>query len=315
MRNLTFVLMIVLLPMTSPVYAAPMENPNQAVDTTSDERDILEKTVNARGTEFLIQIDIEEHTLTVDATHFANNTTSADFSIVLNDFQILKEEWKASAGDKRSVTVDLMPHYQSNIRNQTISFGTYGAFANISYNYTVPRESNGQYLRPTITDVSFERVNQSWGRMTVTLQSDSRFHYPSYVRVWTPNVDAKQVDLFLEKGENVTRASILLPVAEDEPFEGEIRLYPRFLNESGPIHTQYEFYGKPGSASLTEVPYEPLSNRQVRHSYEYRNESVETDDSAVLTEAQYRLGLGAIAVVLMVGILGAVLVSRRRQGP
>lgn len=291
----------------------PGNEGNSSQNSISTQSEHLEETVTIRGTNYHVSVYKENHTVKVSATHFASNTTPAGFSVELNGAVVINEGWRSSEGDEITITQDLMPYYKSDQEVQNISFGTYGGSVNLSYNFTVPRKHEGRYLRPTITDVSFDRVNESWGRMTVTLQSDSRYYYHPYVRVWTPDVNAKQVDLFREKGENVSTASILLPVEEGEPIEGELRLYPRHLNGSGPLHTQYEFYGKPGDSSLSEVPYQPLSDREVLDTYEYRNESATKEDSRMVSGAQYRTAIGLVAVALIVVLVGAVLISKRRS--
>lgn len=194
-------------------------------------------------------------------------------------------------------------------------FSTYDKRINISYNFTVPRKYEGRYLRPTVTDVEFERVNRSWGRLTVTVRSDAEYYYPTYVMVWTPEVDAKWLFMHREKGENVTRESLLLPVSAGEEFEGELRMHPRWVNRSGPLHTQYEFYGRPGEESLQEVKYEPVESEGFEE-YSYENESRQGDSVGPVErtiDGHFRTILGGLAGVAVLVIVVAVVLAQRRR--
>jgi len=281
------------------------------VESGDDTGDVIERTVHAGGTQYDIQVNTSNHTVQVSAVHLADNETSAGYVVQVNDNRVIDVFWEASKGDQNHTEADLMYHYDAGKEVREITFSTYGGSANITYNFTTPRKHEGRYLRPTLTDVSFERINDSWGRVTFTVRSDAQYYYPAYVVVWTPELDAEWVYMDRQKGDNVTRKSLLVPVENGEPFEGEVRMHPRNISETGPLHSQYEFFGRPGNSSFEEVPYEPLrGNKFESHSYE--SQRVDEEQSKVSDE-QFRVAIGGLAVVLVLVILGAVVVSSGRR--
>lgn len=283
-------------------------------DTTSSVTtdSVIERTVIAEGTRYNIQVNTSNHTVKVSANHFADNKTSAGYMISLNGFTVFNTFWNASEGETNTTTADLMNHYNAREITRNIRFDTYGGSANITYNYTVPRKHDGRYLRPTLTDVEFERLNRSWGRVTVTVRSDAPYYYGVYGLVWMPDAEVKSLTLHRSKGENVTRGSFLVPVEKGEPFEGEIRFHSGNVNGTGPLNQQYEFYGRPGDASVERVPYEPVAKNRV-HEYSYENESRgDSQSNPRVSGEQFRTAVGAVAVLLVVVILVAVVVSSRR---
>lgn len=277
--------------------------------------DVIERTVRAHGTQYHISVNTSNHTVTISAVHLADNETAAGYSVHLNGNRVLDQPWEASKGDTSRTQAFLMYEYDATKTVRTIMFSTYRKRANLTYNFTVPRKYEGRYLRPTITDVEFERINRTWGRMTVTVRSDAPYYYGAYVVVWTPEIDRKKLYMHRTKGENVTRESFLLPVSAGEPFEGEIRLHPGGINESGPLHTQYEFYGRPGQESLREVEYEPLGLNEIRE-YSYENESRQRDSPGAVErtlDAHFRTVLAGLAgFAVLVIVVGVVLAQRRR---
>lgn len=310
--HLLLVFSVLLLSISHTTIASPSEV--ELENSTNDSPEFLEETVEVRGTIYHISLNKSNHTVTVSAKHIADNRTNSGFTVRIDNQRVIGVGWEPTKGETRTESAELMRHYDAMREEHSLVFSTYGGSANISFEFVVPRRHGGQYLRPTLTDVQFERINDSWGRMTVTFRSDARLNYPTYFRVWTPNVRTKNLDLLKEPGENVSTASILLPVEEGEPFEGEIRMFPRYMNETGPIHTQYEFYGYPGQGSITEVPYEPLSSIEVRESHEYVNDSRTVTDDAVLSDSQYRTGIAGVAVSLIVLLVLSIVLSHRRRG-
>jgi hypothetical protein len=309
---LIIVLSIVLSTVPISLVALPGENIN--TDRGSESADIIKKSVEARGTVYDIRVNKSNHTVTVSAKHIAANRTFAGFGVSIDGQGVFNLDWEPTEGDEITRSSKLMRKYDAMQEEHLLEFYTYGGGVNITYDFVVPRKYHGQYLRPTLTDVDFERINRTHGRMTVTFRSDARLNYPTYFTIWTPNVRAEGLGLIKDLDENVSKASIVLPVPKGEPFEGEIRMYPRHLNGTGPIHTQYEFYGYPGQASLSQVPYEPLSSIEVRETHEYVNESGTETSEPVLSDSEYRTGIAGLASVLVVIlVLGVVLSHRRRE--
>lgn len=296
--------------------------PQSAVDAYSQptedaelqtNEDVIERTVTARGTEYTIRVNTSNHTVQVSAVHFASNKTNAGYIVQMNDKRVIDVLWDATEGEESSAEANLMYQYDAKKEVRNITFSTYHGSANMTYNFTVPRKYEGRYLRPTVTDVDFERINQSWGRMTVTVRSDAEYYYPDYVVVWTPHRDAVWLDLHREKGENVTTDSLLVRVEEGQAFQGELRMHTGNLSKSGPLHTQYEFYGRQGNVSLSEVPYEPVSPFEFdQYSYENKSRST-TSTQAEYSDFPFRTVIGTVGVLLVVGIVVAVVVSRRRR--
>lgn len=288
---------------------ATTESPG--VERSVQQDEVIERTVNTGGTQYNIEVNTSNHTVQVSAVHLADNETSAGYLVQVNDNRVIDVFWEASEGERNHTQADLMYHYDAGNEVREITFSTYGGITNITYNFTVPRKHEGRYLRPTLTDVNFDRVNGSWGRVTFTVRSDAQYYYPAYVLVWTPNIDRKWVYMHRQKGENVTRKSLLVPVDKGESFEGEIRMHPGNVSETGPLHAQYEFFGHPGNASFREVPYEPLRGDKFE-DYSYESQQTNRKQSRVSNE-QFRTAIGGVAVALVVVILVAVAVSSRRR--
>lgn len=195
---------------------------------------------------------------------------------------------------------------------RNITLYTHKNVFSFTYNYTVPRKYNGRYLRPTVTGVEFDQVNRTHGRVTVTARSDTKHRYPAYARIWTPDVDAKLLYLHSGAGDNVTTKSLVLPVARGEDFEGEIWIHADGLNETGPLHAKWEFYGRPGNAHLSRVPFEPMELNRISE-YTYVNESASDSGRFEMSDREYRRVLGGVGVVLVLIVVVGVLLGRRRR--
>jgi len=289
----------------------PVQDTPKTLNETRE--DVVERTLQVRGTEYQLRVNTSNHTVSVFAEHFANNETNARYSVSLNERTVITQGWNATGGETKRSQTSLIYQYDASERVRNITLDTYYGSVSLSYNFTVPRTYEGQYLRPTVTDVAFDRINDSHGQVTVTVRSDSLYRYPAYVRVWAPGVKGKVLYLHVGGDENVSVDSIEVPVEEGEVFEGELRMHSEGLNESGPLHAQWEYYGQPGQEQFEQVPYEPLELEEVEE-YSYQNESRATESSdGVFGGGQYRMLIGVLAGLSFFVVLVGVLVARRRQ--
>jgi hypothetical protein len=273
---------------------------------------VLERTFQSRGTKYSLSVNTSNNTIRVKAEHFADNQTNAGYAIYLNGKQLTNQRWSLSQGDTKLYQKNLINEYYAGDIVRNITLYTKSEITSINYNFTVPRKHNGRYLRPTVTNVEFEQVNRTHGRVIVTARSDTKYHYPAYARIWTPDVDAKLLYLHSGAGDNVTTKSLVLPVARGEDFEGEIWIHADGLNETGPLHAKWEFYGRPGNAHLSRVPFEPMELNRVSE-YTYVNESASDSAALEMSDREYRRALGGIGVVLLLVVVVGVLLGRRRR--
>jgi hypothetical protein len=312
-RKSHLILILSVLIISIPYSGIATPSSSGSVNSPDEVPVLIEETLEIRGTIYHIEINKRNHTVKVSAEHIADNRTHAGFTVSIDDQRVIGVGWEPNQGDTRTESAELMMQYNAMREEHSLIFSTYGNSTTITYDFIVPRKYKGRYLRPTLTDVQFERISRSKGRMTVTFRSDALLNYPTYFRVWTPNVQARNLELYKKPGQNVSTASIILPVPRGEPFEGEIRMFPARMNETTPIHTQYEFYGYPGQSSLKQVPYEPLSSIEVRESYQYVNESRTETGESVFSHSQYRIGIAGIAATLVVLLMLAIALSHRRR--
>ncbi|WP_227130590.1 hypothetical protein [Halorubellus salinus] len=273
---------------------------------------IIERTFRTRGTEYVLRVNVSNHTLRVSAEHFADNKTNAAYAVQLNNNRLISRGWRASEGETSQSQVYLLNKYYAGDVLRNITLYTHEKVFSFTYNFTVPRKHNGRYLRPTVTNVAFEQVNRTHGRVFVTARSDTKHHYPAYARVWTPDVDAKLLYLHSGGGDNKTTESLIVPVAKGEKFEGEIWIHADGLNETGPLHAKWEFYGRPGNAHFNRVPFEPMKLNRVSE-YTYVNESASDSGRFEMSDREYRRVLGGIGVVLLLIVVVGVLLGRRRR--
>jgi len=307
-------LLFLTMTLSTTAIAADNHSPDiQIENESSDSNSTIERTLISRGTQYNLTINTSNHTVRVSAKHFAKNKTAAGYVVDLNGNSVINADWHASQGETHNSNSGLMYKYNAMEKHKNITLSTYGGSIDISYNFTVPRQYNGSYLRPTITNVEINRLNRSYGRVTVTIKSDSIYYYPIYYQIWGDEVKAEYIGVQWEKGENLTTASVVMPVKRGEPFEGEIRAHSGLLNETGPLHSQWEFYGYPGDAEFTRVPYEPMRLDRVSE-YTYVNESDSVGDSVVgVSDALFRRALGGAGVVLLVIVVLGVVAGRRRR--
>jgi hypothetical protein len=128
-----------------------------------------------------------------------------------------------------------------------------------------------------------------------------------------PGVDAEVLYLHAGAGKNVSTDSLIVPVTQGEPFEGEIWMHANGLNQSGPISAKWEFYGQPGHAEFSRVPFEPLRLERVSE-YTYVNESGSRgEEVAGVTDGVFRRALGLTGVVLVLVVVVGVVLGRRRR--
>jgi hypothetical protein len=300
--------------LSAPVIVADDGNSSIQIENDSDgSNSTIERTLISRGTQYNLTINTSNHTVLVNARHFGKNKTAAGYVVALNGNSIISTNWYASHGETHNSNSSLIYEYNALKQVQNITLSTYGGSTRLSYNFTVPRKHEGRYLRPTVTDVSFERINRTSGRVTVTVRSDSQYRYPAYIRVWAPGVKADVLYLHAGADKNVSTDSLIVPVSQDEPFEGELRMHANGLNKQGPISAEWEFYGYPGDAHFTRVPYEPMRLERVTE-YTYVNESSSAEGAmAGVSEGLFRRALGTAGVVLaLIVVLGVVLGRRRR---
>lgn len=315
MRKLTILLVGVLLVTAVPAGAvgipAQTHTEVSSIEQHQQEAEILERTLRVEGTEYSLRVNTSNHTVTVNAQHFGENKNNARYLVTLNGQNVISQEWNAERGETRQSNATLIYKYNAMERVRNVTLHTFHGSVGVTYNFTVPRQYEGQYLRPSITDIAFERLNRSHGRLTVTVRSDSTYHYPRYYQVWSQGVRAEYLDVDWEPGKNVTTASMVIPVRQGEPFEGEIKAHSNLLNETGPLHSQWEFFGYPGNAQFTRVPYEPLRLERVTE-HTYVNESNAADDEVVgVSDGLFRKALGVAGVVLLVTVVLGVVAGRR----
>lgn len=318
MRELTVLLVGILLVSTVTVAAigAPAEArfEESSIKQFEQEDDVIERTLRVRGTEYTLRVNTSNHTVRVSAVHFGENRSNARYAVTLNGHDVISEGWNASQGETLQSSASLIRKYHAMESARNITLHTFYGSVSVNYNFTVPRQYEGQYLRPTITDMTFERLNRTSGRLTVTVRSDAKYIYPVYYQVWTETVQAQYLDLRRDKDENVTTGSIVIPVEQGEPFDGEIRAHSSLLNETGPLHSQWKFYGRPGDAQFSRVPFEPMALERVSE-YTYVNESRSSDDDvAGVSDALFRQVLGVAGGVLLVVVVVGVALGRRRRG-
>lgn len=318
MRKLRILLIGVLLVSTIPVTTA--EAPGEprpgtsSVEHTEREDDVLERTLRVRGTEYVLRVNTSNHTVRVNAVHFGENQSNARYAVTLNGQDIISKGWDASEGATHRSNATLIREYHAMDTARNITLHTFYGSVSVNYNFTVPRQYEGQYLRPTITDIEFERLNRTSGKVTVTVRSDAKLIYPRYYQVWSQGVQAEYLGLRRDKDENVTTASMIIPVAQGEPFDGEIRAHSSLLNETGPLHSQWEFYGRPGAAEFGRVPFEPLALERVSE-YTYVNESGSNDGGTwEASDELFRQTLGIVGGVMLAIVVVGVALGRRRRG-
>ncbi|NHN40080.1 hypothetical protein G9C85_00305 [Halorubellus sp. JP-L1] len=290
---------------------APIEDTSATLKEPKDE--VLERTLQVRGTEYQLRVNTSNHTVSVFAEHLAANETNARYAVSLDNQIVINQGWNASEGETSRSQANLIYQYDATERVRNITLSTFYGSTSLSYNFTVPRTYEGRYLRPTVTDVDLNQINESHGRVTVTVRSDSKYYYPVYFQIWAPGVQGKYLQAIRENGENVTTASIIVPVEEGDVFEGELKAHTGWLNESGPLHAQWEYYGHPGQEQFDRVPFEPMDIEKI-DDYSYRNESrdAQRPEDSVLSE-QYRTIIGGVAAASFVLIVVAVLVAQRRR--
>jgi hypothetical protein len=307
-------IIIISISISAPAIAVDSPGSSMQFETNSyDSKSTIERTLVSRGTQYNLKINTTNHTVQVNARHFSDNKTDAGYVVSLNGNSVINTNWYASHGETHNSTSNLIHEYNALrvIRNITIS--TYGGSGEISYNFTVPRQYEGRYLRPTVTDISFERINRTAGQVTVTVRSDSQYRYPAYVRVWGREVGSEVLYLHVGAGKNLSRDSLVVPVGQGEPFEGELWMHANGLDQDGPINAKWEFYGYPGDAEFTRVPYEPMQLERVSE-YTYVNESNSVDDRVGgVSDGLFRRALGvAGGALLLIVVVGVVLGRRSR---
>lgn len=317
MRKLTILLLGVLLIAALPVgvVGVPAQSHPGAssIEQYEVEDEILERTLRVQGTEYTLRVNTSNHTVRVNARHFGENQTNARYVVTLNEQNVISEEWTAERGETRQSNATLIYQYNALERVRNVTLHTFHGSAEVTYNFTVPRQYKGKYLRPSITDITFERLNRSHGEITVTVRSDSKYYYPRYYQVWTQGVVAEYLNVDREIGQNVTTASMVIPVKKGEPFEGEIRAHSGWLNETGPLHSQWEFYGYPGDAQFSRVPYEPMRlERVTEHTYVNESDAVGGSGAGV-SDALFRKALGGAGIVLVLMVVLGVVVGRRSR--
>jgi hypothetical protein len=309
-----FGVIVVAVVLSAPAIAADEESPSIQMDNKPDNSNsIIERTLISRGTQYNLTINTSNHTVRVNAKHFSKNKTNAGYVVALNGNRVINTNWYASPGETHNASSNLIYEYDVLEPVKNITLSTYGGSAEISYNFTVPRQYDGRYLQPTVTDVSFERINRTSGRVTVTVRSDSHYRYPAYVRVWAPGVEAEVLYLHAGADQNISVDSLVIPVKQGEPFEGEVWMHANGLNKTGPISARWEFFGYPGDASFNRVPYEPIRLERVSE-YTYVNETDSAEDGvADVSDALFRKLLGIAGVVLVVLVVVGVVLGRRRR--
>lgn len=273
---------------------------------------LIERTLRTRGTEYVLRVNTSNHTVHVSASHFAENQTYSGYAVSLNGRDIIDKPWKASQGETIQSQSSLIYKYYAGSVRQNITLQTYGSSLQITYNFTVPRKHNGRFLRPTVTDIRFEYLNRTHGRISVTARSDSLYRYPAYARIWTPNTQSKVLYLHVGGDTNETVESVVVPIKRGRSFEGEILLYATRLNESRPLNAKWEFFGRPGNSQLSHVPFEPISRERVSE-YTYVNESPAESGGFGVTGDEYRRVLGVVGVVLLLVVVLGVLWGRRQR--
>ncbi|MFC6955042.1 hypothetical protein [Halorubellus litoreus] len=278
----------------------------------SEPEEVIERSFRSRGTEYLISVNLSNHTVRVKADHFADNQTSVGFALYLNDKQLTNQMWTLSQGQTKKYKKKIINDYYAGDIYRNLTIYTRNEVASIAYNFTVPRKYNGRYLRPTIKKIDFERLNHTAGRLTITVRSDSEYYYPIYYQIWTPGVQADYIEVRPTEGENITRSSIILPIDKGESVEGEIRAHAMLLNKTGPLSTQVEFYGRPGNVQFQRVPFEPLQLERVTE-HTYVNESVSENGAFGVSDQAFRRVLGGVGVLLLLIVVVGVLLGRRRR--
>ncbi|WP_323677417.1 hypothetical protein [Halorubellus sp. PRR65] len=280
------------------------------IDSTSG--GVIEKSFTKRGTKYVLRVNLSNHTLRVRADHFAENQTNAGYAIYLNGKQLTNQRWVISKGETKQYQTSLFHEYYAGDILRNITLYTKEELVSVTYNFTVPRKHDGRYLRPTVTDVEFEQINRTHGRVIVTARSDTKYRYPAYARIWAPGVDAKILYLHSGAGDNKTTESLIMPVRRGEDFEGEIWVHATGLNETGPLHAKWEFYGRPGNAQFSRVPFEPMRLERVSE-YTYVNDSASDSGGFGMNDGDFRRVLGGLGVVLLLVVVVGVLLGRRRR--
>ena len=85
------------------------------------------------------------------------------------------------------------------------------------------------------------------------------------------------------------------------------------IDQDGPISAKWEFYGYPGDAHFTRVPYEPMRLERVTE-YTYVNESDSPGgEVAGVSDGLFRRALGVAGLVLVLIVVVGVVLGRRRR--